>query len=510
MRLRILAPFRSHLRLSLGYTVKTGRLSVFSPDYLGFWGELERTEGSRTRGHSGAVRFLHSAAHLGPDTVRYTTIDADSLRYTAQLIEIAPPEVRSLDDGAIAETIAALGTRREAGKRAFDRVRNDIALVPDSTLIRVFDNSISLFETEMEITRAVRGVSGAALATRLDEVRDLAVFAGEALVRHYYRTVVFPLLRRVARRDEDHIYVDALVSGHQATREEKDLEPFQYPLAPGMEGGTPETEVLWVTRSLVFEAGDADQNPEIPSPVVRTWLRAVGDEALTNEVATNAEKYSTRWLNYLFREGFVARNEGESFRDVWEAMQLCQYYYSAIETLNDRLNRVLSFANQRSARESLRHLHDALDDIVRRCELVLVNCEEMQKYLKRDKLNAFRDIMGYWGFADLERAVREKMTLCRGRLKALDHQSAEKGSLYNDLLIMMLSLLTVLDMSITLALFGRSPTDTVYAQDYTYSGFIFAKFAQANPTVIVVVAFIVVVLLGLRFYFFRRGRLLYN
>jgi len=518
MKLRLLAPFRSHFRLSLGYTLKTGRLSAFSQDYLEFWNGLEEAAASSVAGRSANIRFLHSEEHLGPDTVRYTTIDTDTLRYTAELIEIRPKpssEITDLSAPGLGVTVDQLSQRRKEGKAAWDKLAARVSLVPESTKIRVFDNNISLFEAEIDVTNILAGLEPDAVATALDDLREFAVFCGEALVKYYYSGQVFPLLRSIAeQRDAEHIYVDPLFTERHSIQDVQGLEEFEYPIHCDRDQDKVSTEVLWVTRSLICDIDDGkEQRSREPLPlrsIARTWLRAVGDKELTDKVAEEDDAYSTRWLNYLFREGFVARDGRREFCDVWHAMQLCQYYYSAVESLNDKLNRVLSFANQDKAKGNLRDLRTHLDDIVRRCELVLAGYNEMQKYFNRDKFHAFREILGYWNFGEMEEQVREKMSVCRSRLDSLSHQSSEKGRLYTDILLVVVSLMTVLDMSITLALFGRSPTDTVYAQDATYSGYILAYIARLQPHIIIIAAFALIVLLGLRFYFFRRKRLLFD
>ena len=518
MRLKLLAPFRSHLRLSLGCTLKTGRLSAFKQDYLEFWNGLQSTADSSDAGKSADIRFLHSEPNLGPDAVRYTTIDADTLRYTAELIEIRPThssEITNLGAPELQATVDSVGERRIVGKAAWDRYADRVSLLAEHTAIHVFDNNISIFETELDVSDVLAGLKPDDVDTTLDDLREFAVFCGEALIKHYYSSLVFPLLRSISEQhDKEHVFVDPLFTGSSSIRDVQGLGEFEYPIYRDDNPGTASTEVLWVTRSLVCDLDDSAQQPSreaLPvQSIARTWLRAVGDAELTNKVVEHDDAYSTRWLNYLFREKFVAANDGRDFDDIWAAMQLCQYYYSAVESLNDRLNRVLSFANRDSAAKSVRSLHRYLEDIVRRCELVLASYNEMQKYLKRDKYQAFREILNYWNFGEMEKQVRDKMSVCRSRLESLGRQSSEKGRLYTEVLLVLLSLLTVLDMSLTLALFGRSPTDTVYAQDPNYSGPILAWFASKQPHAIIIAAAILVALLGLRFYFFRRKRLLFK
>jgi hypothetical protein len=519
MRLKLLAPFRSHFRLSLGYTLKTGRLSAFSQDYLDFWDRVQRSVSSDNAAGTADIRCLHSEAHLGPDTIRYTSIDSDTLRYTAELIDIQPTgstEVTDLRAEEFSATVNELANRRVAGYESWNKLVQKAALIPESTTIRVFDNNISLLEAELDVSHILAGIDPDEVDAVLDDLREFAVFCGEALIKHYYAALVFSVLRSITEdQDVDHVFTDPLYVESHAALDVQGLQAFEYPLQlTANQNHQPPTEVLWVTRSLVCDiddAADLPSRPKLPlSNIATTWLRSVGDNEQVKELAQHDDMYSTRWLNYLFREKFVVKNGGKDFFDVWGAMQLCQYYYSAVENLNDKLNRVLSIANQDRAKGNLRDLHNYLDDIVRRCELVLASYNEMQKYFNRDKYNAFREILEYWQFDVMEAQVREKMSVCRSRLDSLSRQSSEKGRLYTDILLIVVSLLTLLDMSITLALFGRSPTDTVYAQDATYSGVILAWFARQQPHIIIFSAFVLVMLLGLRFYFFRRKRLLYD
>ena len=95
MKLRLLAPFRSHFRLTLAFMAKTGQLSTLSEDYLKFWNDAARRisdgENAPLPTDANEIEFLHSMGKLsGSDEPLYTRIDTDAVRYTARSSEFVP------------------------------------------------------------------------------------------------------------------------------------------------------------------------------------------------------------------------------------------------------------------------------------------------------------------------------------------------------------------------------------------------------------------------------------
>jgi hypothetical protein len=232
------------------------------------------------------------------------------------------------------------------------------------------------------------------------------------------------------------------------------------------------------------------------------WLKDIGDNNKERAVhaANEADAYCVRWLNYVFREDFRATRR---FEHVWEALCLCQYYYSALDALNDRLNAVISLSNRMAQELHVYSLREALDETVQRTAILLLNYNETQNYMNRDKLAAVRDIMTSWEFERIERTTREKMKVCRERLDDLHRKSAEKSSRYTEGLLFGIGLLAILDLGISLAMFGRAPAESTFAQDERYTGFILAGLAGLPATAIILVSVLLIVALGL---FYRRLR----
>ena len=363
-----------------------------------------------------------------------------------------------------------------------------------------------MFQADLDVTPAI-AAPGEAQEIFLDRLREAAVFIGEALVLYYYENTVFPLLKWLAADlDQEHRIVDCLES-RDATLGSINNQPhaFQYPLASFEPASPPAPHVLWVTRSVICEADDArrmEPGPMNLGQFLTGWLKDIGDEERTASTARDPNAHCVRWVNYVFREDFFT---SPRFEHVWEGLCLCQYYYSALDALNDRLNGVISVSNRMAEELHFHSLREVLDETVQRTAILLLNYNEALTYMNRDKRAAVRDIMEYWEFERIEHTTREKMKVCRERLDDLHRKSAEKSSRYTEGLLFGIGLLAILDLGIGLAMFGRAPAESAFAQDERYSGVILAALAGLPPTAIIIFSVLAIVGLGV-FYLRLRNK----
>ena len=512
MKLRLLAPFRSHFCLTLGHAVKAGQASNISDEYVAFWDSVQKKfadeKGMGPLSDVGRAAFMHCNDYLGNnDGPRYARIDADATRYTDEVIRLRPRETTAIDDGTFDRVMAALSAQRPIGFAAYTRLADVIRAEPNSVLIRVFDNNISLLEADFDIDSAVRDLEKADCETFAGQLREAAVFLGEVLVFHYYETVVFPVLRWLDNSSQPRDrFVEKLLSEDPAHRfSTAGRSSFSYPLGSDFDKSTsptgiPATEVLWVTRSLICEPGDAEFVDV--GGLVAAWLLDVGESAQRDSVISDPAAYCAQWLNYVFREEIWATPHSD---DIWSAMTMCQYYYASLDCLNQRLNAVIARSNRASAELNVQSLRDVLDETVQRSAILLLNYNEIQNYISRRKLAAFSEIMAYWGFDRFQQTTRERMRVCRERIDDLHRKSAEKSSRYSEFFLFAIGLLAVLDLGIGLAMFGRSPSDSAFAQDERYSGTILAYFAGLPASTIIVTAIAAMAFLAL-FYGRLRNR----
>jgi hypothetical protein len=512
MKLRLLAPFRSHFCLTLGHAVKAGQASNISNEYVSFWDSVQKRfdseGGAGLLSNVGNAAFMHCDAYLkNDDGPRYARIDADATSYTDEVITLRPESIPALDDGKLDRIIGILSAKRPMGYAAYTRLSTLMRAEPDSILIRVFDNNISLLEAGFDINKPIGDLEEADYEAFCVQLREAAVFLGEILVFHYYETVVFPLFRWLdnCRTPEDG-FIEKLRSDNPAYRFfATGRSSFTYPLGPDFDNSpagvnVPPTEVLWVTRSLICEPEDSGFVDV--SSLVRAWLLDVGESAQRDQAIKDPAAYCAHWLNYVFREDFWGTTHAD---DIWSAMTLCQYYYAALDCLNQRLNAVISLSNRDSAEMRVKALREVLDVTVQRATVLLLNFNEIQNYMSRRKLSAFSEIMTYWNFDRFQQTTLERMRVCRERIDDLHRRSTEKSSLYSEFFLFAIGLLAVLDLGIGLAMFGRSPSDPAFAQDERYSGTILAYFAGLPASTIIVTAFAAMGLLA-TFYIRIRNR----
>ncbi|MDJ0595221.1 MAG: hypothetical protein QNJ72_35455 [Pleurocapsa sp. MO_226.B13] len=196
---------------------------------------------------------------------------------------------------------------------------------------------------------------------------------------------------------------------------------------------------LWVTRSIIFEKQsqtkpanrfcNLQQNIiRLQQDIIRCWLEHTehtfdptdsnnsniqNTEALINK---KNNEYSISWLNYLFTE-----NVSESVRDdAFDALYLAQYYYGALECLNDELHKINTITyniyrphyssffkwlfrrykkyniiplKEKISAYSMLSIKKEIDLITIRADMLISEYFDVQRYLKRSVRSKFNNII---------------------------------------------------------------------------------------------------------------------
>jgi hypothetical protein len=279
-----------------------------------------------------------------------------------------------------------------------------------------------------------------------------------------------------------------------------------------------ETGVLWVTRTLVFEQGDSDR--DCFDGIVQYWLKDIGEEEQQkknqeiSEVQNNAHAYSIAWLNYAFREQAFWKETGGSegdraFSDAWESMLMSQYFYSALECLNNNLQRVIKRSYQPEAEKSLRDLNQQLKRTTATTNLLIICYNDIQKYLQRDKQATLTRIMAGWDFEGLRKNTEKRIALCNTRLDNMHKISTERSSLATDLLLFGIGAVSFIGLIITLSQYGRLLTTDAtlgFRDDGPFD--IFGLISVWPMDYVLIGAVIIILVLTYFYYRFRRRKLL--
>lgn len=494
MRLKLLAPVRTEFSIvSEAPILESGR-------YAAFWDTVaEHSPALRARlsaalrpsEHDGVIqlRFPHRPAYCLDPFNRYQSLEGDSLERPLHVLEV------HLDH-------PAAGAHLPPDVSALLKRSN---LYVEQITWRVFDYGISLLEVDIHLGEVLDAVTSEQIPAVLNDLQQTGVRVGERLAAHGAERLLRPLF--------DELYDIAGSTDF--------IESDPAPHGPDANG-----KVLWVTRTLIFDA-ESDAHP----PVIRHWLKDVGltggerdaletpadehRESLIDRLIHDDTQHLMRWLNYLFRERAYpaeATYPGtrsrlvKPFCDAWEAMLHAQFYYGALDLVDLRLTRILAQSLTPDSSLQVDQLKAVLEQNIRKANLLLVQFHDSSKYYKRTVKSELDDILAHWDFERvLIEPVKDKIKLCEERLTLLHRKEAARSAIYTDVILLGIGITSIFGTSLALAEYGRTMANDADLGSYDVNSANFIEGFAALPTdVILVGAFVLSLLLGVLYAHYRK------
>ncbi|GAA3771145.1 hypothetical protein GCM10022225_67880 [Plantactinospora mayteni] len=354
---------------------------------------------------------------------------------------------------------------------------------------RLYDHGLMLLEMLAEVDPWLTGPTDR-LPARLDELQARAVELGERTAREVVRRYLDPVLALLRAADRDEAVL------HAAT-------PADDPVTA--EFG----EVLWVTRSLVV-----DPSGPGAEEMTRHWVKDVvtgDDRAPADRLLDGDLDHLVRWLNYLFldRTGAGARMlPGDPFRDQWEALRYAQVFYGVLERIDARLSRILADSAAAGSRWELERLKGQLTRLSQRAELIIMERQDLSKYLKRAVRVEMDAILDFWDYEKLlEQPVHFKIELCGRRLAELAARRTARSAMFTDLILLGIAMTSILGTALAVTEFGRSIASDPEMAAYDLGRSALVAWVASQPAdAILITSGVVSALLVIVYLFFRRDR----
>lgn len=526
MRLRLMAPFRSH------FCLNTGALSFSHVDekynnfwteiethyeekkhvdekYNGFWTEIETHDEGKKTDTRNRISFMHSERHeRRTGKTLYERIDEDTLKYSLHLLELTPKitdETLGIN-GIFREAVEGEKERVEGVKEGVETCEKILDLCkpdPDSVSVRVYDNTISIAQMDLVLCNLDYYIDGSNYEPFLDILHRAGIAFAHACIVKLYDTAIYTILDELSKQ-----------FGSEYIQSIKMYDDFR-DMLPQNNGSRPKTTVLWVTRTLIFEMNDR----KFVNDFVTHWLKDIGDkerrEADIEKMKTNAKAYSLSWLNYAFREEAFPPDEKQKSKalsessDAWESMLMSQYFYSALECLNDNLQRVIGRSYSPNAEKELRDLNRQIKRTTATTNLLIISYSDIQKYLKRDKKGIMNQIMYTWEFSSLIKNARDRISLCNGRIDNLHKVSTERSSLATDILLFGIGAVSFISLIISLSQYGRllnTDAKVGFRNDGPFD--FFGLISDWQMDYVLIGAILIISVLTFFYYLFRKRKLL--
>lgn len=537
MKLKLLSPLRNR-----GFAIRS-ELPVHDPQgYAGFWDAVERKYGEDPGSIPSSqfiaeLRFAHASRYAGRSDNRYRSLESDSLIRPLHVLEIVP-DTTKIDMVGLFEAASEAGVEtvtQELGSRASDSrssgagasasassvlsaVADAIRENPPQVLIRVYNHSISMIEVDLPLDDHLFDPEvNAELA--LDQLRQTGVEFVERLVRtcqNDFLRALFQWLRTGVPQAQRYV--------------RRGLTSDDGDAAGSSVGRSNKSDVLWVTRTLLFEheTSPPETSPKRQEVLIRHWLADVFDSeksAVIQKKVDEPTAYSLQWVNYLFREQSYEGaypQDGWGLEDglakpfcrPWEAMINSQYYYAAFDVLQTTIHSALARSYAKSEAGRVRQFKDQLDEIVKESNLVMLDYHGNFNYYHRTVSAHMRKILGMWNF---ESVLLEQITMgvqaCNERVTELHNRATERSSVYTDLILLSIGVTSVFGILLSLLTYGREMARELSGNfstaSYEQGSFNFAAWLATHSTDgILLVAFILSAGLVALYFHFKRQQLL--
>lgn len=294
---------------------------------------------------------------------------------------------------------------------------------------RLHDHHILIVELDGEVARWI-GEGAEGITARLDELQEGIVILTGLAATEVAAGHLIPVLDVARRRDPRSNFVDW---AHDEW-------------AP--------VSTRWVSRSLVLDLEEPRTDV-----IARHWLADNGHTAAIEALLRGETTHVQRWLNYVHagtRPDAVTQPHPQA-DEAWRAMRYAQFFYAALDLVDDRLTEVLAQTQQGRRAWELVELTDRLRSLSHRAELVMLDLQDLRKYVTRAARAELDEVLETWSYADLvEDPVRFKISICDRRLEELAAGRQARAGTVTDVILLGIGVTSVLATAMAVTDFGRT------------------------------------------------------
>lgn len=499
MILHLMASFRTHFKL------RDEEINASPSAYADFWRQAADEMAGRDPTFID-VQFLHKVNNQGGQLSRFRSVNTDSLLRSLHILELS---VNPKDE------LLAKTWRQVVNEFPDHRAMlTEISLIEDSVSVRIFNNSVALLQVDVNISDLINKQTEPDIAPQFDILQEFGVTLGEHLSRGLYLNHIKSYLEKLIRQCPD---ATRFIATHNFKYENAVANAI---LTEGSTENDQTIRVNWVTRTLLVESEKGIQLDAI----IDHWLKDCGHQPTIDFAKKDAKAYAIRWLNYLFREKAYKWQRSDDgkiiysrpFSDEWQAMLYAQYYYAAIEALNDSLKSTLSQAYQKLSRKfgknisALRELNRVLEQDIITANLTMLEYHNNYGYYKRQVGVTMKEIMAGWDFDEaILSQVKRKTSLCQQRVTELHQKAESRSGFYTDLLLLGIAVMSIFAFLFQVIEYGRNISNDADLALYESNTWNLVELISERPTdFILTLSLGLIIILIVLYSWFRRFKVM--
>jgi hypothetical protein len=216
-------------------------------------------------------------------------------------------------------------------------------------------------------------------------------------------------------------------------------------------------KIMWASCAIRYEKGDENK-----LDLIDYWLEKAVDKQRIKEVKDNDTSCSLEWLKYVFRENC------KDYEEQWKVMFLAQYYYSVIDVIIYNLKLIINESYQTNNEvKSLSSLFEKnrivlvnqkLESISEASYMHIVEHKDVKKYLNRNKLALFNNILDAWTFDDLIENTQDLLSTVKDRVDLIYNKISTRNNFYTDILLTFIGFFAIIDLVLNFSQYSREYT----------------------------------------------------
>ena len=201
--------------------------------------------------------------------------------------------------------------------------------------------------------------------------------------------------------------------------------------------------IAWTARTIVIEPRDLARHETL----VNHWLSNTARPEDASALLDGDIDYSMTWLNYV-----VATDDPRRLALLCSAMRISQFFYARQNAINERARDALARAfATRDIRESQSLLAGARADI----QVLRIQYDTLSSLLNRNKRRVIDGIMEVWDYPRLVANGNRMVEASTSRIQEITAQRAERSTFVTDLILTVITFLTVIDVLLSLSQYSR-------------------------------------------------------
>jgi hypothetical protein len=432
MLLRLVAPFRCH------FNVNSHQTLCNEAEYGRFWEKLAPALRERAETYPSVRELTSLHAALGPSTMRYQRLHENGSLIPPEVLQVVPsPDVSPLLADALERGEAALTD---------PKLRGGVAPRTETLLFRVYDNTIGLVEISLDVAeRFFNDPAEHAVA----ELQGWTNAFMNHLVPAYYRTSLYPLLLDVWRLDGRGDFIETpgkhpgfpdVTLAAAPTRSFGPMPGFDPAVA-----GHP----LWVNRSLSIHG----QAPAVREQVLHYWVPSARRDVDLEELFGKPEAVFLGWGHNIFD----ARPGSRIAEDAWQALLLCQYFDSVLESTSLTLSRFVGMSLGSLSRRQMRELSAVQQDIVSQVNLLIAQFNDTQQNLQGNRQGFLRDLKLRWGIDAMVQSIEKKSGMVTQQIDRLYDRLTKVSQSVTETILFAIGGIGLVEFCLNLAIYARTP-----------------------------------------------------